>query len=349
MTDTILIRCDASAPLGWGHARRCLVLADELVARGCAAVLLTTTGDAAGLFTRAGHEVILDASADLRLLAIVKQLQARVIIMDIRTPLPGAARLRHPHLLTVVIDDPGPCRLHADLAFYPPTPLVETLDWREFDGERFSGWEWVLLGPDFRNPAPPPAPHETPRLVISCGGSDPAGLTLVWLDALARLKCGFELTVIVGPGFADPDEVRRRASRLRQPWTIRIDPPDLPDLIQRADLGLISFGTTAYELAALHVPMVCLCLSEEHAAGTLPFAAEGIGRCLGTIPGLDPTHIAGELERILRAGADRTALLAHLAPGAVTHRFPPQLDGRGAERIAEMIMKAHPACREARP
>ncbi|MEZ4483750.1 MAG: hypothetical protein R2864_03865 [Syntrophotaleaceae bacterium] len=91
----------------------------------------------------------------------------------------GAAK----RLLVVVLDDSSDRRLAAaDLAFYPPVPQVAELDWSDFDGDCYAGWEWIPLRSGFDRKLPQPA-NQMPPLVTM------AAILLVCSLALKALDC----------------------------------------------------------------------------------------------------------------------------------------------------------------
>src|SRR5208282_516887 len=104
--------------------------------------------------------------------------------------------------VTAVIDDASPRRLAADLAYYPPVPQAEKLDWTGSHCERRIGWQWAILG--LGKPAASWG-HAGPRptLLVTMGGSDPAGLTLKCAHALAKLDPAFRARFVIGPGVAN--------------------------------------------------------------------------------------------------------------------------------------------------
>jgi spore coat polysaccharide biosynthesis protein SpsF len=98
-----------------------------------------------------------------------------------------------------------------------------------------------------------------------------------------------------------------------------------------ADLALVAFGVTAYELAALGVPALYLGISEDHLASASSFAKAGMGAVLGLARVLRAEDIARGVLQMLKQGERlrdmRTAGLA-------------TMDGRAGERIAADLAAA---------
>jgi spore coat polysaccharide biosynthesis protein SpsF len=213
-------------------------------------------------------------------------------------------------------------------------PQVFALNWEGAEAEPQVGWEWVALG---HTTLPPFAARGgRPRVIVSMGGSDPQGLTLSAVRALGALEPEFDATVVIGPG-ADP-QLETKIARLAPRFSIVRSPNDLPRLMSEADLGLISFGAAAYELAALGVPAVYLCLSDDHAFSASAFERAGMGVSLGAATQVSEADIRVAVQELL---ADAELRRAMSAAGRMN------LDGRGALRIAACIKRLVEERREA--
>ena len=160
------------------------------------------------------------------------------------------------------------------------------------------------------------------------GGTDPLGLTLPAVEAIAKLSPTFNATVVLGPGA--PPHFESEISRVAPRFEIIRAPNDLPRLMAEADLGVISFGVTAYELAALGVPALYLCLTPDHALSASAFEAAGMGVSLGVAGDITDMMIAGAVQSLLGDAARRRTMSA---AGRMN------LDGRGAARVAERIAR----------
>jgi spore coat polysaccharide biosynthesis protein SpsF len=231
-------------------------------------------------------------------------------------------------ILTAVVDDASDRRLDADLAFYPPVPQANRLEWRGAKTEAFIGWDWAVLG------APPlpyrPRADGTPlSVLVTMGGSDPAEQTLPAVRAILSILGTHRTTVAVGKGFAARDTLLSRLRQLPGPMTILDGAEDLRPAMQQADLAVCAFGVTAYELAAHGVPALYLNLSEDHAASARAFETAGMGRSIGFVS-------CGEavIADAFRALAGDAAVRAQMSASGLK-----SVDGRGAHRIAVTIME----------
>jgi spore coat polysaccharide biosynthesis protein SpsF len=335
---SILIRCDGWAEIGFGHVVRCLALADELRdAHGCEvafAMIKATAG--CSLVESKGYRVLTadrDAvSQDYArwLCASVDEVKAGVLVLDVRDDLPinAVSALKKRGIVIAAIDDPSDRRLLADLAFYPPVPQVWRMDWTGFSGKLYAGWQWVILRREFSHPIRRER-HEHPVILVTMGGSDPSGLTLKAVRALDMLDGDFETLVLLGPGFLHQTALYDLVSKMRRKFHLLRDVKNIPELMSQADLALGSFGVTAYELAAMGVPGIFMCLTEDHAESASVFVEAGMGECVGL-----HDHICAQvLSSALRRLMENRSRWEEMSTACLKN-----VDGRGASRVADKIM-----------
>ena len=343
----VLVRCDGDSRIGLGHVVRCIAIAEALRDRqGLRVVFAVDRGQPArDLIARHGFKTApTRAEGEAEPAWIDRALDtcgAEVLMLDVRTDLgPDAVRRwRDRGLLTAVIDEGGPRRLAAELAFYPPVPQLRTMDWTGFDGALYVGWEYLPLRRDF---APVvrqrPAGRGQPlHLLVTMGGSDPGGATSVAIEALAQLDAELAVTVVVGSASPNADCIADQIRlNLPQARLLRgVD--DMPALMASADLALIAFGMTAYEAAAVGTPSLALCLTADHAASAEALAREGALVDAGRIGEVSAADLAPMIAALID---DRDRL------EAMGDNASQLIDGRGADRIAARIM-SHLVMRDA--
>jgi spore coat polysaccharide biosynthesis predicted glycosyltransferase SpsG len=341
MIHSILFRCDGSHKIGFGHVIRCLALADELRENhGCNIIFAVLLDQKAiELIENHGYPVETadrtrkDFSYGAWLNSVVVNINARGIILDVRDDLPSEAinNLREKGILIATIDDPTDRRLLADFAFYPPVPQVERMDWQGFSGELCVGWEWVVLRREFsqtvRTRREMSCVSNASNILVTTGGSDPQSMTLKAIKALALLHEQFEVTIILGPGFAQRKDLNELLDNFPHPYRILENIPNTADIMAESDLAVASFGVTAYELAAMGVPAIHLCFSEDHVQSALFFQDSGMATCLGLADHLTEEKIAASI---------KSALFEEILRKDI-HQQSKKIDGCGAARVAQLI------------
>jgi spore coat polysaccharide biosynthesis predicted glycosyltransferase SpsG len=350
----VLIRCDGAPEIGFGHVVRCLALADELRnSYGCQVDFAMLQGPHGIVQVQAqGYAVYqpVDGAEVLEeghwLQELITKNQHQVLVLDVRTDLASSAihSIRASGVLIVTIDDPSERRLLADLAFYPPIPQAESLDWTGFTGKRFVGWDWVLLRPQFAEAARRARSREAESiadsssadrqltLMATMGGSDPAGLTLMALEAIEHLDGDLRVLVVVGSGFMHESALADWLTTAKRTYEICRNVANMASLMAEVDLAVASFGVTAYELAVMGVPSVYLCLTDDHAESATIFSEAGIGVSLGN-------HKKVSVDMLTAAIAD--LYLSNVTISALSENKVEIPDGLGAIRLAGLIHQCY--------
>jgi spore coat polysaccharide biosynthesis predicted glycosyltransferase SpsG len=327
----VLIRCEGSTELGLGHVVRCGALAAALQEQGSRVVFLCrerSVGSAhlEGLgFTVIGPEIRGERSYWEWIAEALNVTGARALVCDVRDKLSRGdlKRLKEEReLLVCLIDDGHERRLAADLSFYPPVPQFADLRWEGAAGRAYSGWDWVILRRDFAT-IRRERKDSRDRILVMMGGTDPRGMTGLVFRELSGLGGDFEVHLVIGGGFAHRAKLASWQALIDQPVRVHDGVSDMASLMAEMDLAVIGFGMTAYELAAVGIPGIYLCLTQDHADSARLFHDAGLGRSLGIHSEVTDGALRDEIDGWLtgRAGKLKTPL-------------PRTIDGKGAWRIA---------------
>ena len=318
-----LFRLEFGGASGWGHLVRCGALAAELRQRGWRCDLWTTSessGVPAALrepFTQvvpfqAGAPVprgygwlVADnyAVSDALLGAWRGTFRGRILAIDdeARRQLTGAD--------LVLNARPG-----IDASAYPPGPVMLL-------GERYA-----LLRPGLARPHHPGwvAPTGTMPVLVMLGGTDPAGLTPVVLDALADLEAARLVPVVVQPA--------RRANACGETPAGRsfesvvtladLDERELAGWAGCCRVAVSAAGGTLFELAALQLPFVSIVVAENQRAFARQIEQRWGMPCVENGPGL---------------GAALRQALRGLLARPDHQRAAPVIDFQGAVRVADAM------------
>lgn len=342
MPANLTIRVDASADVGLGHLSRCLTLAHVQRRRGGHAAFVLGDGqhDARQRLAAAGFDAVFPAelsnapagrNSNHWLLMDVIHTQT---MLQIDRHLSELSALRR-HYPLAVFDGSGEVSLRRlngplplDLLIAPyvdekPAPDVMTL----------AGPAYFPLADAFREPPRAPAPTVR-RILVTSGGGDPVGATLLFLRALALVVGEFEIEVVIGPMFtaAMIAELETLAAASPHPVGFARAPASLAPCMRVADLCLATSGLTKYELAALGVPAILVSIDDIHATIHLAFDAVGSARHIGVVQTLRPTAVAEHI---------RTLLDDHDYRSALSAAGRNLVDGGGADRILDAMEQMH--------
>lgn len=337
---SILIRCDGNPKIGLGHVVRCLALADELRDSYNCSVSFAVREDLGTEIIAAKKYTIVAVNEDEEvlyeeeyLINAIKKSVCQVLILDFRGYISNAflESIRKMGILVVDIDDIYEKRLSADLVFYPPVPQVKKMDWTGFQGQLFSGWEWVLLRKEFAQSSRKNHNNNNLRILITMGGSDPAGLTLKAVDALDLLEENFETVIVLGAGFQKEAELKFLLNNTERKFTISKNETNMSVIMENVDLAIASFGVTAYELACMGVPAIYLCLSTDHKESASVFQDRGVALNMGEYTEVKREELAEKVGLLIHNRIIRNKM------ATIGRKL---VDGQGSYRIAEKIINS---------
>jgi len=342
-----VLRCDGGFTYGYGHVKRSLTLARALRDGEGIGVIFALNGDAdaARAIHDAGFEAILLPALGKgnALNTLVAAKKPDMVICDARENLArdDLARLAEKLPVIAVIDDASDRRLSATHAYYPPMPHGHELSWKGAKTVVRSGWEWALLGFNPTNVQPKRESLDAvrPRLVVSMGGSDPLDLTRIAACGLAKITLPFGARFVIGPGFRNPARLAREIEAMSPNFETVQGLTDLGIEFASADLALVTFGVTAYELGALGIPALYLGLTDDHVLSASNFEQAGMGIVLGLGRGLRAEDIARATWKLLSDPERRQDMRAASLN---------TIDGKAGERIAADLAAALADARTAR-
>jgi UDP-2,4-diacetamido-2,4,6-trideoxy-beta-L-altropyranose hydrolase len=298
----VLFRCDGSVEVGMGHVVRCLALADFLKKNRKYSIYFAMRKSAIGINTVKESYPVFESNERFFnyedwLSGCIKLANANILIMDMRDGLTRVELNRvkeKTQIKVITIDDPEDKRLEADLAFYPPVPQLKKTKWQGFNGELRIGWEYVILRKEFSQSFPKPN-NDIANIFICMGGTDATNMTEYVINTLKDINKKFKAVVTVGSGYPYVQELRNTLNSLGYRYELHQNPDNLAAIMSKADFAIISFGQIAYELAALHIPAIYLCISDDHFESSKLFMNEGIGFSLGVFSKVKKYKLVGKV------------------------------------------------------
>lgn len=252
----VVLRVDAGLVhgLSYGHLSRCLLLSRCLREDFGARTRLLMRRTAEGMaHARAAGEDVLEFRPDISIP------DCDVLVLDLPSA-PEPSLVAH-RPWTILVDDFGIERLRADVVLNPSILALQSM---------YPRAGRVLLGPDYMLPPSElagakwsPPPQGPLRLLVTCGGSDPTGLTGSVLRCLLDdFPPGFEVDAVLGPGFAS--NAAKELISLCQGAPVRLlrNPASMVDLYASHHAAVCAGGRTLYELAALGVPAIAVATTD---------------------------------------------------------------------------------------
>lgn len=336
----VLVRADAGPRVGSGHLVRQLALAERLAAGGAEVVFVTTGEDPR--IAAAGHRGLLvpatgaegrpwpeDAQrADARATVERAGGMVDVVVVDhYGLDHVWEEEVRRIAGRVVAVDDLAGRRRAVDL-------LVDHNWYGPGSGARYDATVpegcTLLLGPRYallhreyaalRRTSVPAA--QPPRhLLVSFGGTDPAGETRTVLEAL-RGGPGLGVEVVMGSPSAVDAALEELVAAVPGA-ELRVALPSLAPSLQRADLAIGASGTATWERICLQVPAVVTTTAPHQSGVTRALAEAGLTTWAGLV---GEVGVAGYRDLLDRAAAGRLPVP------------PPLVDGYGAARVAQAVL-----------
>ncbi|WP_423751530.1 UDP-2,4-diacetamido-2,4,6-trideoxy-beta-L-altropyranose hydrolase [Salinirarus marinus] len=270
----LTIRADGGSDIGYGHLVRTTALAREAHSRGHTVTYATTTPSAVRDVCSVPIETVTlpvrdDPSPFVDWIRRTNPDVAYTDAYPVDTNYQCAVREQIP---LVVAQDDARHTICAD-AFVNGNLYANelTYDYVEPEPVWHLGPEYLLLRDEVARLAKetPPWRETVSEVLITMGGSDIRGMTPTAMCALDGLEAN--LTVVIGPGFSNGNEIRRMASDVEICCSVVETPPNLLELMFDADLAITACGSTVYELLALGTPAVAVvqAANQRHIASVL--------------------------------------------------------------------------------
>lgn len=330
----ILMRADGGAEIGMGHVVRSHALAESLRERGARVRFLTAAGPGRDwLVAQEVEAQVLKAdpgsSADAEeTVRCAREGGASVIVTD-----GYGFRAEYLSALTATgvpvasIDDLCAWPFPSDLIVNGGVGSAHLRYQKEARAIVLQGPQYLLLRRPFR---PGREDRVFPPLVgrmLACfGGADPVDWTGLVLDVWAGLSPRPALDLVVGSAYERLDPLRARAASRGAAVYHDLSASALAERMTASDLAVASCGMVAGELMALGVPAVLGVLSEDQRLNAATLQA---ARAARVVEPFDAVRVR-EAMTDLWGDAPARAALSRSAGSLV--------DGRGSERVAEVVL-----------
>ncbi|AUN32248.1 UDP-2,4-diacetamido-2,4,6-trideoxy-beta-L-altropyranose hydrolase [Niveispirillum cyanobacteriorum] len=334
----ILIRADASPAKGTGHIMRCLALAEALRAQGDHVAFVTaeiTPSLADRLAADGWGHYIVTGDGPAAMLELSNRLKADALVVDSYwLDTDWRAAVRPGFRAVLALDDLADRPLHADLV-WNPSPLAHTLPYDRLapGAGLLFGDAYLLLRQEIARAALGPRLPLADRdsILLTFGGSDPAGLTVPVVKRLApALPAGMHLDVVAGGSNPALDCIRAACARFPDQVRLHVDSRRMGELMAGAGLAVTAGGGTVGELATLAVPTLLVVVADNQA----PAADDARAKGWAAVVDARGHRMAADsiVERTLSLWSDlctRTTLSHRISAGGI--------DGRGAERVSAAL------------
>lgn len=314
MKKEILFRVNAGNKYGFGHLRRCLVLARMLREEYDPYFLVQGDDRLGEIFFKENLNFKLTMHGFDSQARDIRGLAPQLIVLDMmETPIDFVRQIKE-YAPVLDLDDRGSGADAATMSVFSLPLDIEKLS--NHDDPKY-----LVFDPEISKYSKKRYAPTIRKILVSFGGSDPAGLTRVMIQAAKRLPSELEWSFVRGV-----------FNREKWPEGNYLEVPgqdNIFDLIADADLVVTSFGMTAYEAAAIGTPVVLLNPSEYHQVLT---DKAGVFRDVGVYRS---TEDGDNLQEIIRGLQELIPAGKELEEGAAVMRS--KVDTLGAQRMVSLI------------
>jgi UDP-2,4-diacetamido-2,4,6-trideoxy-beta-L-altropyranose hydrolase len=335
----IVIRADANHTIGVGHFIRCMTLARQLKSAGhtiefqslCEIPQLVKSAQDNGIhlvqlnLDTPDHDTNLIESNSHHDWAIVdgyhlteKSHESARLVADRLLVIDDAPR-NIPYTADLILDQ----NYGAEIQQYPLADSAQLL-----------GTKYALIRPEIaslREYSLSRTRTSTKSLVITFGGSDPAGATGKMVTALKNAATEtLQVAVIAGPANSQIPELTQLCET--SGYDLRVNPPNLPEILANADLAISATGTTVWELMCLGVPVLSTSIADNQIPAALALERDGLIEYFGKSSELSQNSLSQLI-------ADNLANSKNLAGMAI--RASETIDGSGVARVVAAMSTIH--------
>jgi UDP-2,4-diacetamido-2,4,6-trideoxy-beta-L-altropyranose hydrolase len=326
----IVIVCDATREIGYGHLKRCLVLAGIYRKLGLGVTFLMRIASPVvrNMLTGRGMDLVVRSDhGACRAYVLEKKDQIRLVILDHYEIGPDLEKEIFKVLPTLVMDDlcrPHWCHLLVDQTIGRLAKAYENKIYPPF-ARLLLGTDYILIDPVYRQVK---TRADRSHILISFGATDSGKVVLRVLDILEHFIRGQGLVFHIPLSSLSPclDGVKKRMEKSKLDIRLYEDLPDLGLLYEQCGIAIGATGTSLFERIYCGLQNITIIVAPNQREVGRNIARGGLALCLGEIQTLDASGLTRELTRMINAPAsDRE--LQNRAMGLV--------DGRGAVRIVK--------------
>jgi len=358
MKDLLFIRADATAEIGIGHVMRCMALAQawqerggEVIFIGCwpnQSIQKRITGQGFAVFPLANvHPDPVDLDHTRRIIDTHKPGNASgtsrswFVLDGYHFDPDYQSAIRNAGPQVMVIDDYNHLPVyHADIV------LNQNIDagayrYRTDPNSRIlPGTSYALLRREFLDyPVKQKhIPEKARHLLVTLGGADPLNVTATIIKAIIVLNDP-ALHVKIVAGQANPHIKKLRSMISSAPCKLDLlNDPDMPRLMDWADLVVSAAGSTVWELCYFGIPMVLVSFAENQQGIAEGLSQKRAAESAGWHTGLEQFDLADRLARLIESQKQRRMLsieARHL------------IDGKGVNRVLRQILAGNTRLRQA--
>ena len=242
---------------GLGNVNRCLSIAKVLSKNGHNPIFFISSKSTELLIKDYGYKSILlnQLKNKTPIFALIKKLKIKILIIDSKNKEIINFKFLKNKVKIVLIDNQNSTK-YADLVVLPGVKE----QFLNPPANCLIGSKYIILNPNFKK-------IKTSKLknaiFISMGGSDKYDITSRIIKPLKKTKLDFTAFIILGKFYSNSKKIHHILQNDKR-FILVDNPQNLHEIIAKCQFGIISFGITVYEAAALNIPTLVISHSFEN-------------------------------------------------------------------------------------
>ena len=333
----IYIRVDMNPVIATGHVMRCLSIADEVSRLGAKVVFITADEYPVETIKNRGYDILIlhsdwnNMEEELpKLTTLIKEKGVESLLVDSYRVTGKYLQTLKEHVRVTYLDDLDAFSYPADniICYANYYDAFSYGDRKEEEGY-YLGTDYVPLRKVFSNCPPKELRERIKKILLLSGGTDSYRIIERMVEAFKENE-EITLVTVCGRFYEGYEKLIENYKEYTNLEFYR-NVSNLEDYIQDADLAVSAGGTTLYELCAMGTPTISYSFADNQLYNVKRFAQDelidyaGDVRCDDIFTKVVELYHQYDGKRELR---EQRSL-----------RMQQAVDGRGAERIAKVLLK----------
>ena len=318
----IAFRVDGSKKLGLGHVKRCIVIAKKLQKKNISCIFITQFKEIEKFLQSEGFIVFIikkkNESAQIHQF-LEKEYCTKLVIDSKSKSLEKLLKTIDQKIKIILIDN-FHCSNYADLLIISSVKNPK----KHYPQNSIVGTEYLLHG---IKDLPKSTKSKNKSILITMGGSDNYNITSKIIDSFLKNTNDFNLTIVLGKFYNDEKNLLKIINNDKR-FNIIKNPTSLVPLMQKATIGIVTFGITVYEAAICRLPLFVISHSNENNLSAKLVEKYGWITYLGKYDEIDYIPISNNVIRL----SQNETKLKKMKQACL------QIDGLGPSRVADKII-----------
>jgi spore coat polysaccharide biosynthesis predicted glycosyltransferase SpsG len=255
----IFFRCDGGTipEIGMGHVARCLLLADNLNDENKEiSFIMKDYKEGIEKVKEKGYKIFaikLTEDENEEVIKIIEKFTPDIIIFDkLNNDISLLKRINNFNIVIATLDDKGNKDNYSDIRINAiiPADNPKTLN-------LYQGSDYIVL-PSYETSPKSKIINEVNKIFISFGGYDHLNITNKTLRSLESIDNKIELNVIIGLAYPKKEELNKFLNKYRHQCNLYVNPSNFNELLDQADIAIISGGLTLYQALSRGIPSIVI-------------------------------------------------------------------------------------------